>query len=240
VSAPLEDADVETASLGYAGRFDSSVGRWMLERQLSATLALLPDPGPLKILDVGGGHGQTATALAERGHHVSILASSPKAVNPTLQKAVDAGTVTLIVGDLRQPPVEPRAYDVVLSYRLLAHAYDLDGLVSGLTSTASRCVVVDYATSRSFNALADLFFAAKKQVEKNTRPFRVMSDLAIATAFGKCGFRAAGRRPQFFWPMALHRALGLAPLARALEAPPALLGLRAFFGSPVIARFDRD
>ena len=39
--------------------------------------------------------------------------------------------------------------------------------------------------------------------------------------------------------LALHRAFGAPALSRGLEAIAAALGLRALFGSPVIARFDR-
>ena len=126
-----------------------------------------------------------------------------------------------------------------MSYRLLAHAYDLKGLVAGLTRPAERTVIVDYATSRSFNAASELLFSAKKRVEKNTRPFRVMRDESVAHMFAESGCRPAGRSPQFFWPMALHRALRSAWVARALEAPAVVFGLRSAFGSPVIARFDR-
>lgn len=239
MSAPLEDADVETASAGYALRFASPVGRWMLERQLTSTLDLLQDLGPSSLLDVGGGHGQVAPELARRGHRVTVLASSPAAVSTSLRHAIASGTVSLLTGSLREPPVAPRSFDVVLSYRLLAHAHDLDGLVKGLAGAARRAVIADYATSRSFNAIADLFFAAKKGVEKNTRPFWVIRDADLIRRFEANGCRPGARRPQFFWPMALHRALRSVWIARVLEAPASATGILSTLGSPVIARFDR-
>lgn len=239
VSAPPEDADVETASAGYASRFDSSVGRWMLRRQLEITMELLRDKGRSTILDVGGGHGQVAPDLARLGHHVTVLASSTRAVSAALRPAITEGSVHLVVGDFREPPVEPRSFDIVISYRLLAHAHDLHGLVAGIARSADRTVLVDYATSSSFNAVADTFFSAKKKVERNTRPFHVLRDNEVNHLFRENGCRLAARRPQFFWPMALHRALRAAWIARGLETLPALVGARALFGSPVIARFDR-
>ena len=77
----------------------------MLERQLAATLDLLADKGATTILDVGGGHGQVAGALARRGHRVTVLASVREAVSATLQPLIDSGDVKLLVGDLRKPPV---------------------------------------------------------------------------------------------------------------------------------------
>jgi SAM-dependent methyltransferase len=240
VSAPFEDADVETASAGYAKRFDSPVGEWMLARQRDITIDLLTDLPAASVLDIGGGHGQIAPVLADRGHRVSVLASSPDAVAATLRPSLDSGRVQLLTGDLRNPPVEPGSVDAVVSYRLLAHARDLPGLVAGLCRPARVTVIVDYATTRSFNAVAELLFAAKKQVEQNTRPFLVMSDPAVSSLFRDNGFHLRERRPQFFWPMALHRALGSPGLSRGLEAVARTLGLQALFGSPVITRFDRD
>jgi 2-polyprenyl-3-methyl-5-hydroxy-6-metoxy-1,4-benzoquinol methylase len=239
VNAPLEDADVETASADYAKRFDSPVGAWMLATQTAITRDLLGDLKSASVLDVGGGHGQIAPGLAKRGHLVSVLGSSRNAVSATLRPAIDAGRVGFVTGDLRNPPVDPKSFDVVVSYRLLAHAHDLGGLVAGLARSARLAVIVDYATTRSFNAAADLLFAAKKQVERNTRPFLVQSDADIEALFRQNGFARRARRPQFFWPMALHRGLRSPALSRGLESGAALLGLRSAFGSPVIARFDR-
>jgi len=240
VSAPLEDADVETASADYAKRFDSPVGGFMLATQAGITLDLLRNlPSSASVLDVGGGHGQVAPVLAGRGHRVSVLGSSPSAVATTLRPSIEAGRVNFLSGDLRNPPVEPKSFDVVVSYRLLAHAHDLAGLVAGLTRSARIAVIVDYATTRSFNAAADLLFAAKKRVEQNTRPFLVQRDADIEALFRANGFERRARRPQFFWPMALHRGLRSPGLSRGLEGLASILGLRALFGSPVIARFDR-
>jgi len=239
VSAPLEDADVETASADYARRFDSPVGAWMLSTQADVTLDLLGDLPAASVLDVGGGHGQVAPILADRGHPVSVLGSSESAVAATLRPAIEAGRVTFLCGDLRNPPLDLKSFDVVVSYRLLAHAHDLAGLVAGLTRSARTAVIVDYATTRSFNAAADLLFAAKKQVERNTRPFLVQRDADIEIFFRENGFARRARRPQFFWPMALHRGLKSPALSRALEGVASILGFRTLLGSPVIARFDR-
>ncbi len=211
----------------------------MLDTQRRLTLEALRGLEAGAVLDVGGGHGQVAPDLARAGHRVEILASSPRAISVAMQAHVDSGLVSFKTGDLGDPPFEPRSFDVVLSYRLLAHARDLPRLVTGLTRCARRAVIVDYATTRSFNAFADLFFSAKKRVEQNTRPFAVMRDHDVAALFRRNGFVLRVRKPQFFWPMALHRALRAPGMSRGLEAVSRDLGLQARFGSPVIARFDR-
>ena len=190
----------------------------MLATQLEITLDLLKDLEARSILDVGGGHGQVAPALANRGHRVSVLGSSPLAVAEALRPHLDSGRVGFLTGDLRNPPVESKSFDVVLSYRLLAHSRDLQALVTGLTRSARLAVIVDYATTRSFNAASDFLFAAKRRVEGNTRPFLVMQDAEVVDLFRQNGFRLRERRPQFFWPMALHRALKAPALSRGLEA----------------------
>ena len=114
----------------------------------------------------------------------------------------------------------------MLSFRLLPHVAAWPALVGELCRLAARAVVVDYPTRRSVNAFAGAFFAAKKGVERDTRPFAVFSDREIADAFAAHGFRVTARRPQFLLPMALHRAHGCGGLgARARRRVPRALGL---------------
>ena len=82
-------------------------------------------------------------------------------------------------------------------------------------------------------------FGLKKGIEGDTRPFRVFGDKELEGAFAARGFRTTARRPQFLFPMALHRAWGSAALARGLEGAAGALGLRRARGSPVILRLER-
>jgi hypothetical protein len=121
---------------------------------------------------------------------------------------------------------------------LLPHVSRWPDLVAELARVAHHAVLVDYPTSRSVNAVSGLFFGLKKGVEGNTRPFRVFRDDEVAGAFAVHGFAPTGRRPQFLFPMALHRALGAASVARTLEGAGAGLGLTRLLGSPVILRLE--
>jgi len=100
-------------------------------------------------------------------------------------------------------------------------------------------VLVDYPTRRSLNALADPFFGLKRRVEGNTRPFEVFRDRDVRAAFAAASFAPTAREPEFVWPMALHRAIGVAGLSRGAEALARGLGLRRALGSPVILRAER-
>jgi SAM-dependent methyltransferase len=238
LSAAREDADVETSSEGYARRFAGPVGRFFLDRQAEATLDLLrPFPGA-SVLDVGGGHGQVTGPLVDAGYEVTVLGSDASC-EERVRSWTGTGRAGFVAGDLLAPPLPDRSYDLVLSYRLLPHVARWPELVSALCRLARVAVVVDYPTRRSVNAAADLLFGMKKGVEGDTRPFTVFSDVEIERAFATHGFAPTKRRPQFFFPMALHRGLGSAVLARGLEGAAAALGLTRILGSPVILRLER-
>jgi SAM-dependent methyltransferase len=233
-----EDADVETASEAYARRFAGPVGAWFLEVQARLTLEALAGLPGASVLDVGGGHAQTLGPLTEAGFAVTVLGSDPVCearVRPWTEK----GRARFATGDLLALPFEDAAFDVVLAYRLLPHVTRWPELVREMCRVARRAVVVDYPTRRSVNAVADLLFGLKKKVEGDTRPFTVFADGDVAGTFAACGFAVASRAPEFFWPMALHRGLRSAGLARALEGAAAGLGLTRSFGSPVILKAVR-
>ena len=99
-------------------------------------------------------------------------------------------------------------------------------------------MIVDYPDLRSVNYLAERFFGMKKRIEKNTRPFQCFRRGDVLREFRAHGFVAPARRPEFFIPMAVHRALGRARLSRALEAACRRLGLTRLLGSPVLLRVE--
>ena len=235
----MEDADVESSSDAYARRFAGPVGEWFLAVQREATLALMAPLGPgLRVLDVGGGHGQLAAPLADAGHIVTVAGSSD-ACRHRVQPLVDAGRVRWSTGDLLRLPFEARAFDVALAFRLLAHVGRWRELVAELCRVAARAVIVDYPSRRSANAAASSLFAAKKKVEGDTRPFATFPDGDVDAAFAASGFAVRQRRRQFAVPMAAHRALGIAGVSRVVEGLAGAAGITGLAGSPVIARADR-
>ncbi len=238
VTASREDADVLTSSEGYARRFAGPVGQWFLDVQARTTLDLLGGWPGATVVDVGGGHGQTAGPLADAGYGLTIVGSEASC-GGRLSGPLAAGRLRFEVAPLLQLPFPDRSFDVALSYRLLPHATRWRELVDELCRVARLGVIVDYPTRRSVNVVADAFFGMKKGVEGDTRPFAVFADREIEEAFATHGFVPTARRPQFFWPMALHRALGFASLSRGLEGIATVLGLRRFLGSPVILRLER-
>jgi 2-polyprenyl-3-methyl-5-hydroxy-6-metoxy-1,4-benzoquinol methylase len=235
----VESADRETASADYARRFAGAVGEWFLEVQAHTVLELLAPWPRAGVLDVGGGHGQLTSALLDAGHAVTVYGSGPDAVSETLAGHVRSGRVALATGDLLSAPFPERHFDVVLSFRLLPHVRRVGALIAELARLARAAVIVDYPTRRSVNAVSGALFGLKKGVEGNTRPFTVFRDREIEEAFGAAGFHPTARRPQFLLPMALHRALGSAGLARGLEGMARGLALTRALGSPVVLRLER-
>jgi 2-polyprenyl-3-methyl-5-hydroxy-6-metoxy-1,4-benzoquinol methylase len=238
VTAGEETADVETSSEDYARRFAGPVGRFFLEVQERTTLDLLAAWPGASVVDVGGGHGQLAAPLAASGRAVTVVGSRPACAD-RVRDLVTAGRVRFETADLLHLPFEDRSFDVVLSFRLLPHVERWRDLVAELSRLARHAVIVDYPTRRSVNAVAEPLFSVKKGIEGNTRTFTVFADAEVKDAFVTHGFRKTARRPQFFWPMALHRALGRGSVSRGLEGATAVLGLRTLFGSPVILRMER-
>jgi 2-polyprenyl-3-methyl-5-hydroxy-6-metoxy-1,4-benzoquinol methylase len=233
-----EDADVETSTEGYARRFAGPVGAFFLARQAYTTLDLLrPWPGG-SVLEVGGGHAQLVDPLVVAGHPVTVYGSD-RVCGERLEPWTSSARATFRAGDLLRAPWPDRSFDVVLAVRLLPHVTQWRALIAEMSRLARRAVIVDYPTRRSVNAVSRVFFAFKKGLEGNTRPFRVFRDKEIGNAFAAAGYVSTARRPQFFLPMALHRAIGSVALARSLEGGARLLGLTAALGSPVILRVER-
>ena len=230
--------DVETSSERYARRFEGAVGGWFLAVQAGITLRLLQRWPGARVLDVGGGHGQLTGPLVEAGYDVTVYGSDG-ACAARVRRWTEEGRARFLQGPLDRLAVADRTYDVVLSYRLLAHMPSWRGLVAELARAAARAVVVDYPTRRSLNAIAGPLFQFKRGVEGDTRPFAVFTDAEVREAFASAGFETTAREPEFVWPMALHRAMGVLPFSRAAEGMAAALGLRRALGSPVILRAER-
>jgi SAM-dependent methyltransferase len=233
-----EDADVHTASAQYARRFAGPVGAWFLGVQTRIVLDLLSRWPRARVLEVGGGHAQLAGPLARAGYAVTVHGTA-EACRERIEDLLASGRVEFRTGPLLSLPWPDRAFDVVTAVRLLPHVGPWRDLVGELCRVARHAVVVDYPTRRSVNAVSGAFFGVKKGVEGNTRPFRVFSEGEIDEALSARGLATTARRPEFVFPMALHRALGQAALSRALEGVAGATGLTSLLGSPVVRRAER-
>ena len=240
-ASPREVADADAATEQYARRFEGPVGRWFLELQTRLTFkALAGLPRGSTILDVGGGHAQVGPPLAAAGFRVTVVGSS-HACGRLLEAWVSSGHGRFDVADLHHLPYRDRAFDAVICYRLLAHSVDWHRLIGELTRVAGGRVIVDYPSRQSVNVVAQRLFEMKQSIEGGTtRQYDLYGRREIAEGFARQGFAVREEWPQFFLPMALYRLARSARLGRVAEWPARTLGLTRAFGSPVIARADRQ
>jgi SAM-dependent methyltransferase len=234
-----ETADIETSSEDYASRFTGAIGDWLLKVQEKATLHMLsPYPGAT-VLDVGGGHGQITSALIENGYHTTVLGSD-EICKKRIQAFVDQGLCKFDVGNVLDLPYPDRTFDVVISYRFLAHVSHWQKFLSELSRVADKAIIVDYPTVRSVNYIAPLLFNLKKGVERNTRPFICYQEAELLNYLHSLGMIQTDRYAQFFWPMVLHRMLKTPSLSSALEKFTQVLGLNYLLGSPVVLKMAKS
>lgn len=234
-----ETADIETSSEDYASRFAGATGTWLLKVQESATLTMLSHYPGATILDVGGGHGQLTPALIKAGYRVTILGSA-EVCKARIQSPIEQGKCEFKVGNVLDLPYGDRTFDVVISYRFLAHVTQWQRFLAELTRVANRAVIVDYPTVRSVNYIAPLLFKLKKGVERNTRPFICYQEREIIDYLKLLGLSGFERYAQFFWPMVLHRMIKNPKISAVLEESTRRLGLNTFLGSPVILKATKS
>jgi len=234
-----EDADIGTSSEDYARRFTGGVGRWFVATQSRLTLGLLRAlPAGASILDVGGGHAQIAPPLIEAGYEVTVVGSDPICA-ARLEPWITQGRCRFDAANLRSLPYPDRSFDAVVCLRLLPHSVEWTWLIRELCRVARRSVVLDYPSSRSVNALSGRLFQLKRAIELNTRRFLLFTPQQVGNAFGEQGFAVREERPQFLFPMVLHRLTNRAKVSRIVETPGRLLGLTRWLGSPILIRADR-
>lgn len=233
-----ETADVETSSEDYALRFSGAIGSWFLNAQEDATLRMLAPHRGASVLEVGGGHGQLINGLVQNGYQVTILGSSD-ICRRRVQKFIDENRCSFKVGNLLDLPFPNKSFDIVISYRLLAHVLRWRQFIGELSRVAQKVVLVDYPSVRNANYFTPLLFQLKKRFEGDTRRFTQFRESELLEAFGSFGFTRAGRYPEFFVPMVLHRMLKSPNLSSAIERVCRLSGATRFFGSPVILKVVR-
>lgn len=225
--------DVETSSDDYARRFAGPAGAWMLARQTSVILGWLPRTLGATVLDVGGGHAQAALPLMKAGYRVTVQGSSD-ICQRRITRELREGKIGFVVSSIYAIPFSDQTFDHVICLRLLPHCEAWRSLIHELCRLARHDVVIDYPNRSSFNVMSQRLFWAKKWIEKNTRPFTLFTHQQIADAFMAEGFYVKAKVNQFFFPMAMHRAIRWPGLSNALERAGSLLDLTRRWGSPTL------
>ena len=139
--------------------------------------------------------------------------------------------VRFLPGDVHRLEFDDRAFDVVVSLRVLMHAADWRQSIAELCRVADQLVIIDYPSLRQFRRCSSRWSRrGTHALGARTEPYRVLSDGEIARELERSGFRPRSVHRQFVLPIALHKAIGSrsvhAALADALRAPRAAASVR--------------
>jgi SAM-dependent methyltransferase len=237
-----ETPDVETASEAYARRFSGPIGAWFLEVQRAAVMRLLPATagGSLRILEVGGGHGQVTAALLAAGHEVVVHGSAPAcALRLRPLAAEHPERLRFVVSSLWSLPFPDGAFDAVIGLRLLAHVERFESLLVEMARVSRRSVIVDFAPRISSNLLEPLLFHLKRRVEGDTRPFFCYRTRQLLSPLAAAGLASVRIERQLLLPMVVHRKMARRRLSEALEGGAGAVGLTALLGAPALIAAER-
>lgn len=233
-----EQADIETSSEDYTTRFSGEVGKYFLQTQEDITLKLLKDENVKTILDVGGGHAQLAVPLVKEGYKVTVTGSDVSCRN-RLDKFLEEGSFEFKECNFLHLPYPDNSFDAVIAFRLLTHEKNWKILIKEMSRVSSKVIVIDYPDIISFNILNKFLFKAKKSFEKNTRTFKSFSREELRKEFKVHKFKQFSFKPQYFFPMVLHRVMKKPTISKILENIFGVIGLKYLFGTPVILKIKR-
>jgi ubiquinone/menaquinone biosynthesis C-methylase UbiE len=126
------------AQQGKRTRGSSRVRNAVLWDALRCVLDRIAPEGPSEVVDVGGGTGGFAVPLAELGHRVTVVDSSPDALAALERRADEAGvSVRAVQGDAVDLPdlLGEGSADLVLCHSVLEYVDDPAAAMAALTTT---------------------------------------------------------------------------------------------------------
>ena len=232
-----EAPDIETASAAYAARFDGPAGRYLLAAQEAAVKTLLAPYAGQTLLEIGGGHGQLLGVYAALDLRVTLHGSSPRCFERL--SGPEFERVRPLVGPYFDLGLPDRSFDVVVAIRLVMHEQEWQRLLAEMCRLARKAVIIDYASTRSLNAVGPLLFKVKKRLEGNTRNYLSFSRDQLAGILHGSGFDMLAEERQLFLPTVIHRKLGGAAVLQRTEKLCRAVGLTRALGSPVILRAQK-
>ncbi|MEL7375127.1 MAG: methyltransferase domain-containing protein [Pseudomonadota bacterium] len=226
-----ETPDIETASDGYAARFQGSAGEYLLQVQRDCIDRVLGDMRGVRVLDAGGAHGQLIEQLLERDCDITVLSSSELCGSERVLSKHAA--CNIVIGDHLAMPFDARSFDLVISVRLISHIDNWQQMLGEWCRVCRGAIVFDYPRVGGLNALTPLLFPLKRRIEGNTRTYTSFSTNELAEPLNSQGFDVTRQEAQFALPMGLHRAARGARPLQMIERGLRAIGLahRATFRS---------
>jgi SAM-dependent methyltransferase len=240
-----ETPDVETASERYAQRFAGPVGEWLLSQQDAALTRVLAPAGnaPLRVLDVGGGHGQVAPLLLQAGHDVTVHGSREECFSRlSNMRAAYPDRLHTVASPLWRLPFADHSFDLVVAVRLLGHTTRWRELLAEMTRVSAGFVLVEFARAGVFTIpkAAEAIFVLKRRIEGTTRPFFSYNERRIKAELAHHFFYPVASTAMFSLPMVLHRMVGDVRLSARAESALRRVGVGDRFRSPTMLLVGRD
>jgi ubiquinone/menaquinone biosynthesis C-methylase UbiE len=233
-------ADPATARHFDERRFGGDIGRLVAASQAEVLARFAGPMAGRRVLDVGTGTGRAALLMAQAGAIVTGVDPSEEMLAVARARAGDASLpITFDVGDAHRLAFDSRAFDLVVSFRVLMHVPDWKACLAELCRVADRRVILDYPSARSFACLQAVSRRITHRLGARTEPYRVFHDREIRRELMKGGFRIGSIHRQFVLPIAVHKAIGSARVSTAARALSERTGLLALFGSPVTLVAER-
>lgn len=161
-------------------------------------LGPLLDAGPLDVVDIGGGTGGSAVAVAERGHRVTVVDPSPDALASLASRARERGVDVLAVqGDLTTVAdlVGADGADLVLCHGVLEVVEDPSAALASIRAVlrsggSLSLLVAQRHAAVVARAMAGHFSAARElltrgdQVDRGGRRFTEPEARSLVSAAG--------------------------------------------------------
>jgi SAM-dependent methyltransferase len=233
-------ADPQTARTFDDRRFGGPIGELVAETQAAVIVRMAGEVRGRRILDVGTGTGRAALLLASAGAVVTGVDPSEQMLAVARERATTQGhTISFRRGDAHSLEFPDRAFETVISLRVLMHTPRWREALSEMCRVASRSLIVDYPSSRSVAFWQSAARRAMAPLGVKTEPYRVFSDADLTGALASFGFRVRERHRQFVLPIAVHKAIGSRKFTSAVERLLDRAGLLRLFGSPVTIVAER-
>jgi ubiquinone/menaquinone biosynthesis C-methylase UbiE len=233
-------ADPAVASGFDERRFGGPIGGLVADSQAEVLGRFAGPVAGRTVLDVGTGTGRAALLMARLGATVTGVDPSAEMLAIARRRAAEASlAIEFAAGDAHGLEFPDRAFDVVLSLRVLMHAADWTTALAEVCRVSNHLVIVDYPSSRSFARLQALGRRIAHRLGVRTEPYRVLSDASVARVLRNAGFRVRTDHRQFVLPIAVHKAIGSPRFSRWTRAVSARLGLLRLFGSPITVVAER-
>jgi ubiquinone/menaquinone biosynthesis C-methylase UbiE len=233
-------ADPDTARSFDSRRFGGPIGALVAAREAAVLERFAGDLTGRSVLDVGTGTGRAAFLCASKGARVTAVDASSEMLAMARQRAAErSAPITFALGDAHALDFADRAFDVVVSLRVLMHAVEWRACLSELCRVAGRLVIFDYPAACSAALVQSLTRRVLHRTGVRTEPYRVFTDRQIGNALAESGFRIRGLHRQFVLPIALHKAIGSRRLTELSEAALERAGLLKAVGSPVTIVAER-